>query len=850
MGARKLAAAAGIVALLVLFGGVLARTKVVASASLDRLTDQVRTEAELDARLDQQVLRSRYGLVADYDPMVATMTELRRLSLGTRLAAPAEMEGRDAAVGEAAAAAAEAVQHKGVVLERFQSAAAVLRNSTDYLPIAIEGPLAAAPAGEEGAALRGQLIALRKSILLYGLRPTPERAADVTAAIAGVRGAAVPSALERSVDGLLAHAAIVLRYRPEVDARVEELLAVPTAARYEELSRALRAAQGHRLAEANVYRLALCAVSGLLMALVALMFRELRGRTRALGVAVAELSSQAGVLRLQAVALADEQRAVETLNAELEARVEARTHELGRANAALCAANQAKSEFLANMSHEIRTPMTAVCGYAELLMAPELSAAERLDCVQTIRRNGEHLLMVVDDILDLSRIEAGKMTVESVACSPPTLLAEVAALMQGRAFAKGLDFEVRYETPIPQSVRSDPTRLRQILLNLVGNAIKFTRVGGVAVLVRCDDASGPRPLLRIKVTDTGIGLSREQIAVLFLPFSQADTSTVRRFGGTGLGLAICKRLAALLGGVIEIESAPGRGSAFTLTLGLAPLAGARMATRFEAVTPAAPVTPAGQSPLRGAVLLAEDGHDNQILIAAYLRRAGAAVTTVGNGRLAVDEALAAVAEGRPFGAIVMDMQMPELDGYDATRFLREWGYQGPIIALTAHAMTGDRGRCLAAGCDDYLTKPIDRAALIATVARATARGELAAARPAGPAGPVACLASGPLHSTLLEEDDLGDMATLVEDFVQILGTRVANLRDAWTRGDRGTLKTLSHQLKGAGGSYGFDPISAAAAAVERALEPGAEEALDRRVEELLAVCTRACAGLPARDAAA
>ncbi|MHC5025603.1 MAG: PAS domain-containing hybrid sensor histidine kinase/response regulator [Planctomycetota bacterium] len=392
------------------------------------------------------------------------------------------------------------------------------------------------------------------------------------------------------------------------------------------------------------------------------------------------------------------------------------------------AASQAKSEFLANMSHEIRTPMTAILGFADLL-ASDLqlaSDAERTaDAVRTISGNARHLLTIINDILDMSKIEAGRMTIEQVAMNPIQITEEVASLVQPHAYAKNIAVRCAYETPIPLTVQSDGTRLRQILLNLVGNAIKFTNVGTVDVRVACDVANQQ---LRFAVADTGIGMSlaeRESIEC-FNAFNQADTSTTRKFGGTGLGLRISNSLAELLGGGIEIESAPGTGSVFVATIATGSLDDVEMippdmvpsvAQNCGSTEPADPTAPSPERPLLGArILLAEDGPDNQKLITLHLRRAGATVTTAENGRVALAMIEAAGAEALPH-LILMDMQMPEVDGYTATHRLRAAGCSLPIIALTAHAMSGDRQKCIDAGCDEYMTKPINRTTLIDSCAR-------------------------------------------------------------------------------------------------------------------------------------
>jgi len=425
-------------------------------------------------------------------------------------------------------------------------------------------------------------------------------------------------------------------------------------------------------------------------------------------------------------AIRDRNAELESLNQTLKDRVEARTVELRRAMEQAEAANRAKSEFLANMSHEIRTPMTAILGYADILSETRDSPdaiVQRDEAIDTIRRNARQLLMIINDILDISKIEAGRMTVESIQTSPLAVIEEVLSTMRVRSIERGIDLIVSYETDLPETVRTDPVRFRQILVNLIGNAIKFTESGSVTLIVALDRSGAGGPLLRVGVRDTGIGMSAEQMARLFEAFSQADTSMARRFGGTGLGLRISRRLAQMLGGDISVESAPGRGSTFTLTISVGSLEGVRMIdpTDHDAIAHPIPLpdpAPARDDadsarPLGGRrILLAEDGPDNQRLICFHLRKAGADVEVASNGRIALDRVAEAGRRGEPFDLILMDMQMPEMDGYDATRRLRQQGTGTPVIALTAHAMSEDRDKCLAAGCDEYATKPIDRHALI------------------------------------------------------------------------------------------------------------------------------------------
>ena len=394
------------------------------------------------------------------------------------------------------------------------------------------------------------------------------------------------------------------------------------------------------------------------------------------------------------------------------------------AQAAAEAANAAKSEFLANMSHEIRTPMTAILGFADLLAGEsDHDAAKRAEYVGTIRRNGEHLLAIINDILDISKIEAGKLHVESTHVDCAELAREVVSLMDVKARAKGLALGVRFASPLPATIVTDPVRLRQILVNLVGNAVKFTEVGAITLSLSCDREAS---LLRFDIVDTGIGISASECDRLFGAFEQADASTSRRFGGTGLGLRISRRLAEMLGGRLSVVSTPGRGSTFTVTVGTGDLSGVPFAVPDVSLAIAEPhplpPPPVQARPLEGLrILFAEDGPDNQRLIGFQLRKAGANVTIVENGRLAVQALTVGGSLGGPciepppFDVVLSDMQMPEMDGYAATRLLRSLGCRLPIIAVTAHAMNGDAERCLEAGCDAYATKPVDRERLARTI---------------------------------------------------------------------------------------------------------------------------------------
>jgi signal transduction histidine kinase/DNA-binding response OmpR family regulator len=508
------------------------------------------------------------------------------------------------------------------------------------------------------------------------------------------------------------------------------------------------------------------------------------------------------------------QNSLRSAHEELEQRVEKRTEQLKAANEALVknetelqhaknaaeSANRAKSDFLANMSHEIRTPMAAVLGYADRMLEPDQQPSDRLDCVNTIRRNAEHLLTVINDILDLSKIEAGEMVAEKINCSPCRIICDLTSVMRVKAGEKHLKLEMKIDGSIPQQIQSDPTRLRQILINLIGNAIKFTEAGWVRLVIRLTGADTPDPHLCFEVTDSGIGMSPAQLTRLFKPFAQADSSTTRRFGGTGLGLWISKRFAEMLGGELTVESAVGRGSQFTARIPTGSLAGIPLIERCTESMEDSESTHHDQAPhrLRGRILLVDDGPENRDLLSYYLRQAGADVTLAENGLIAVEKALAALSANTPFDLIFMDMQMPEMDGYAASAKLRSKGYTGPIVALTAHAMATDREKCLMSGCTDYLSKPARKPQLLEMASRFLRQT---------PALPIL-------------KSDVNDDAVrmFMPAFVGELPAEVTRLKNLLQEQNLDLLRQLAHRLKGSGGLYGFDSITAAASLLEEGLK--------------------------------
>ncbi|MGV6815293.1 MAG: ATP-binding protein, partial [Phycisphaerales bacterium] len=373
------------------------------------------------------------------------------------------------------------------------------------------------------------------------------------------------------------------------------------------------------------------------------------------------------------------------------------------------AANKAKSEFLANMSHEIRTPMTAILGYSEVLNEYAQIHDFNDDChnaIGSIQRAGKHLLVVINDVLDLSKIESGKLSIDCETSRILETVYDVHQALQISASKKGIPIEVRFDSPFPTQLETDAYRVKQILINLVGNAIKFTHEGQITIELRSTPNS-----VDFAVRDTGEGMNPDGVKALFRPFEQLDNSMTRTHQGTGLGLTISKKLANMLGGDITVESELGKGSVFTLSLPCACPDDVTMVNTMpgylggkdrRVVGPRKTSTTI--EPINARVLLVEDGKDNQKLISMMLKKAMIDVTIAENGQLGIE-----VLQADPgFDLVLMDMQMPVMDGYTAARTLREQGNTIPIIALTAHAMAGDRKRCLDAGCDEYTTKPIDR----------------------------------------------------------------------------------------------------------------------------------------------
>jgi PAS domain S-box-containing protein len=516
-------------------------------------------------------------------------------------------------------------------------------------------------------------------------------------------------------------------------------------------------------------------------------------------------------------------------------------------------ANRSKSDFLANMSHEIRTPMNAILGFTDVLRRGFYkSEGEMRRHLNTIHSSGKHLLELINDILDLAKVESGRMEVERIECAPHQIIQEVVEVLGVKAKEKGIGLEFECSGPVPEKVLTDAGRVRQIVTNLTGNAIKFTQSGLVKIIQGVRQEGG-RAILTIDVVDTGLGIPEDKLESIFEPFTQAESSTTRRFGGTGLGLTISRKFARALGGDIVAHSVLGQGSVFSVTLDPGPLARVRMLNPEEAMArshEAGPLESAAWEfpPVR--VLVVDDGEENRELVRLVLEEAGLSVSQAENGRVGVDKALAESPE-----VILMDMQMPVMDGFTATQLLRKHGFKRPIVALTANAMKGFEQTILQAGCSHYLTKPIDIDLLLQTLAgllngrrvaareRPEVRREPAHVEPQTARAPAVeqprpgdgAPAGAPIVSRLASHPKL---RAVVRKFALQMPERMSAIEAAWQARDYPTLAGLAHWLKGSGGTAGFDAFTTPARTLEQLAKAADEAAIAAVIVELRSLVDR------------
>ena len=507
-------------------------------------------------------------------------------------------------------------------------------------------------------------------------------------------------------------------------------------------------------------------------------------------------------------------------------------------------ANQAKSEFLANMSHEIRTPMNAILGFTEILKRGYVrSKKDSLKYLNTIHSSGKTLLELINDILDLSKVESGRLEVEKAWVEPHRIIHEVLRVLGIQAREKGIALSFQAQSALPQKIETDPGRLRQIILNLVGNAIKFTEEGSVTVTCRLKKTSTD-PLLMIEITDTGIGIAPDKMKTIFDPFAQADNTVTRRFGGTGLGLSISHKFAQALGGEIAVESEPGKGSTFRVTLATGDLKGVPFLQPDDVATPQQELGEVEKSRWQfpaGRVLVVDDGAETRELIRLLLEESGLTVDLAENGLIGVEMAVAS-----QYDAILMDVHMPVMDGFTAVQTLREQGLETSIIALTANAMKGFKQECLEKGYSGYFTKPIDIDQFMRLMAdllngelvnSTTGSSDGSSRIPGGEEVGSQVARSSPFASKLPGGDER--FQKLTASFLSRFFQRLEAMELAASQGDREEVVDFAHWLKGAGGTVGFHEFTEPASRLERL----AKEKDDPEVTQALSNLRGLAAGL-------
>ena len=504
------------------------------------------------------------------------------------------------------------------------------------------------------------------------------------------------------------------------------------------------------------------------------------------------------------------------------------------------AANLSKTLFIANMSHEIRTPLTSIIGFSRNLLKKTISADKKDNALEAIIRNGEHLTSIVNDILDISKIEAGKLEIDHREFALVEVVHEVELLFKQRVENEGLIFTINNQFPLPEKIVSDSLRIKQVLINLCSNALKFTKEGGVTVNISFDDE---KKQLTFAVKDTGIGLTKSQIGEVFSNFAQADTSTTREYGGTGLGLSISAKLVEMLGGKIWVESDLGRGSEFSFTVPVGEIESLVLVNEMPETDFNISFDDSYQVKVTGKILLVDDVVDNLLLISSLLEDMGAEVDVAENGELALEKTM-----NETYDLILLDLQMPVMDGLEALKKMRENKYTSPVVILTANVIQNEESESNKMGCQGFLSKPIDEILLKETVSKYLEKTDLHQLKARSFSVPSD--SDDTIFSSLLSErneEDLEKYKELVEMFSQQLHERISEIESAFKSGDNNLLFQLIHKLKGLGGNMGYDVVTDITAEIESLIGSERNEKIVKLINELYLIEKKILAGLRAEE---